>query len=122
MSLRKTCMGLEHDTRNSVCCGNRLHPGQGLSCCGKQAFNPGVATCCEHNQGHTSTGSNHTIFESSLPKDIMKGGDKKHPYFGFGIGRNLRVRVQFAVDCHIKKSTYRIFLRSRFNCEACIYI
>ncbi|XP_024910946.1 uncharacterized protein LOC103378087 isoform X2 [Cynoglossus semilaevis] len=52
---RKTCMGLEHDTRNAVCCGNRLHPGQGLSCCGKQAFNPGVATCCEHNQGHTST-------------------------------------------------------------------
>ncbi|XP_065816610.1 uncharacterized protein [Labrus bergylta] len=44
---RKTCKGIEYDTREAVCCENNLHPGAGLSCCGNQSFNSAEATCCK---------------------------------------------------------------------------
>ncbi|XP_058491027.1 uncharacterized protein si:ch211-195m9.3 isoform X1 [Solea solea] len=48
-------MGIEYDPHEFVCCGNKLHRGTGLSCCGQQAFNPDIATCCEEGQGSTFT-------------------------------------------------------------------
>ncbi|XP_041656223.1 uncharacterized protein si:ch211-195m9.3 isoform X2 [Cheilinus undulatus] len=52
---RKTCLDTEYDTREAVCCENRLHPGPGLLCCGKFPFNPAEATCCKVEQGNKVT-------------------------------------------------------------------
>ncbi|XP_047191822.1 uncharacterized protein si:ch211-195m9.3 isoform X2 [Scophthalmus maximus] len=52
---RKTCMGIVYDIDEAVCCENRLHPGAGLSCCGKEPFNLTLATCCKERHGGTLT-------------------------------------------------------------------
>lgn len=49
-------METEYDIRQAVCCDTRLYPGVGLSCCGKQAFNPAAATCCKAEHGYIMTG------------------------------------------------------------------
>ncbi|XP_069390769.1 uncharacterized protein [Paralichthys olivaceus] len=50
---RQSCMGIMYDIREAVCCKDNLHPGQGLSCCGQQPFNPALATCCQVESGST---------------------------------------------------------------------
>lgn len=61
MPSRGTCLLLEYDIREAVCCENQLHPEAGLSCCGKEVFNPAVATCCKVKYGDTTTGNDSTL-------------------------------------------------------------
>ncbi|GLD75170.1 uncharacterized protein AKAME5_002650300 [Lates japonicus] len=48
---RKICETIEYDTREAICCDKQIHSGAGLSCCGGEAFNPAVATCCKVKHG-----------------------------------------------------------------------
>ncbi|XP_034460711.1 uncharacterized protein si:ch211-195m9.3 [Hippoglossus hippoglossus] len=50
---RPSCMGKTYDIREAVCCEDQLHTEPGLSCCGKQPFNPALATCCQVTLGST---------------------------------------------------------------------
>ncbi|XP_053278369.1 uncharacterized protein si:ch211-195m9.3 isoform X2 [Pleuronectes platessa] len=50
---RKSCQGITYDIREAVCCEDQLHSGQGLSCCGRQPYNPAAATCCQVGRGST---------------------------------------------------------------------
>ncbi|XP_038549768.1 galaxin-like [Micropterus salmoides] len=52
---RKICMDMHYDICEAVYCENHLRLGAGRSCCGKQAFNPAVATCCKVTHGYNIT-------------------------------------------------------------------
>lgn len=54
-------METEYDIHEAVCCANRLYTRTGLSCCGKQAFNPAAATCCKVEHGYSVTGKARTF-------------------------------------------------------------
>ncbi|XP_018557599.1 uncharacterized protein si:ch211-195m9.3 [Lates calcarifer] len=49
---RKICDTIEYDIREAICCDRHIHSGAGLSCCGGEAFNPAVATCCKVKHGN----------------------------------------------------------------------
>lgn len=57
MLFRRDCNGIQYDIREAVCCENKLHPGVSLFCCGKEPYNPGTATCCKIQHGHSTTGN-----------------------------------------------------------------
>lgn len=61
MSCRKICTDMHYDICEAVYCENHLRLGAGRSCCGKQAFNPAVATCCKVTHGYNITGNDHTF-------------------------------------------------------------
>ncbi|KAL3991913.1 exosome complex component RRP4 [Sarotherodon galilaeus] len=47
------CTETQYDTQEAARCGNKFHPGASLSCCGKEPYNPEVATCCKVQDRNT---------------------------------------------------------------------
>ncbi|XP_019200902.1 uncharacterized protein LOC106096463 isoform X2 [Oreochromis niloticus] len=46
------CSETQYDTQEAARSGNKFHPGASLSCCGKEPYNPEVATCCKVQDGN----------------------------------------------------------------------
>lgn len=51
--LRQDCSETQYDTQEAARSGNKFHPGASLSCCGKEPYNPEVATCCKVQDGNS---------------------------------------------------------------------